>query len=221
MDVISDRPKIMTVAGGQTLTTRYGTYRAELGPLITGGDKFLDCQGVNSIAGSLRKQSLKEVNKELRETGYFDPTIPLPKHAAGGDVGILVGIQDVQLDPVLIAVLPSGTGVYRYPFIDIWGSKIAFAGPHPSFTTPTTNKPRSSMFTKLSNKPAGSVKENNKKREYHRNPALCHLAPPGWGDFALGLETQNIQSPTRIHPDFVWTVEKGRSLYCDFLWLID
>ena len=102
------------------------------------------------IAGSLRKQSLKQVNKELRETGYLDPTVPLPKHAAGGDVGILVGIQDVQLDPILIAVLPSGTGVYRCPFIDIWGSQIAFGGPHPSFTTPTTNKLQSSMFTKLS-----------------------------------------------------------------------
>ena len=75
--------------------------------MITGGDRYLDCQGVYSIAGSLRKQSLKEVNKELRGTGFFDPTISLPKHAAGGDVGILVGIQDVQLDPVLIAVLAS------------------------------------------------------------------------------------------------------------------
>ena len=64
MIIISDRPKLMTVAGGQMLTTRYGTYRAEIGPLITGGDRYLDCQGVNSIAGSLRKQSLKQVNKE-------------------------------------------------------------------------------------------------------------------------------------------------------------
>ena len=134
MDVISDKPKLMTVAGGQTLTTKYGTYRAELGPLITGGDRFFDCQGVNSIAGSLRKQSLKQVNKELRETGYFDPTVPLPKHAAGGVVGILVGIQDVQLDPVLVAVLPSGTGVYRWPFIDIW------AHTHLSPPPPPTNR---------------------------------------------------------------------------------
>ena len=83
MNIISDKPKLMTVAGGQTLTTRYGTYRAEIGTLITGGDRYLDCQGVNSIAGSLRKQSLKQVNKELRETGYLDPTVPLPKHAEG------------------------------------------------------------------------------------------------------------------------------------------
>ena len=139
MQTISSRPKVMTVAGGHTLTTKYGSYRVEIEPLITGGDRFLDCQGVNSIAGSLKKQSLHKVNKELRETGYLDPNVPLPKHAAGGDVGILVGIQDVQLDPVLIAVLPSGTGVYRCPFIDMWGSQIAFRGPHPSFTASTNN----------------------------------------------------------------------------------
>ena len=112
-----------------------GVYRAEIGPSITGENRYLDCQGVNSIAGSLRKPSLKEVNRELRGTGFLDQNTPLPRHAAGGDVGVLVGIQDVQLDPVLIAVLPSGTGLYRCPFIDIWGSQIAFAGPHPSFTT--------------------------------------------------------------------------------------
>ena len=184
MQTISSRPKIMTVAGGHTLTTKYGSFRVEIGPLITGGDKFLDCQGVNSIAGSLKKQSLHQVNEELRETGFLDPTVPLPKHAGGGDVGILVGIQDVQLDPVLIAVLPSGTGVYRCPFIDMWGSQIAFGGPHPSFTASTNNSPRSSMFTRLSTRPADP---DMTTRRYRRNPDLRHLAPPGWGDSARGL----------------------------------
>ena len=110
METLSSRPKVMTVAGRHKLITKFGSFRVEMGPLITGGDRFLDCQGVNSIAGSLKKQSLYHVNEELRETGLFDPTVPLPKHTGGGDVGILVGIQDVQLDPVLIGVLPSGTG---------------------------------------------------------------------------------------------------------------
>ena len=185
METILSRPNIMTVAGGYTLTTKYGSFRVEIGPLITGGDRFLDCQGVNLIAGSLKKQSLHRVNEELRETGFLDPTVPLPKHAAGENVGILVDIQDVQLDPVLIAVLPSGTGVYRCPFIDIWGSQIAFGGPHPSFTTPTANNPRSSMFTRLSTRPTESEMTT---RRYRKNPRLCHLAPPGWGDSALGSD---------------------------------
>ena len=184
MGIVSDRPRTMTVAGGQTLTTKYGEHRAEIGPSITGENRYLDCQGVNSIAGSLRKPSLKEVNRELRGTGFLYQSTPLPRHAAGGNVGVLVGIQDVQLDPVLIAVLPSGTCVYRCPFINIWRSQIAFAGPHPSFTAPTANSHRSSLFTKLTNKPGGPEHKKNKKREFCRNPRLCHLAPPGWSDSA-------------------------------------
>ena len=83
MKIIFDRPRKMTVAGGHTLTTKYGVYRAEVGPSITGENRYIDCQGVNSIAGTLRKQSLKEVNRELRGTGFMDRNTPLPKHAAG------------------------------------------------------------------------------------------------------------------------------------------
>ena len=137
METISSEPKIMTVAGGHQLTTKYGSFRVEIGPLITGGDRFLDCQGVNSIAGSLKKQTLHKVNDELRAMNLIEPTVPLPKHSGGGDVGILVGIQDVQLDPVLVCVLPSGTGVYRCPFVDIWGSQFTYGGPHPSFSAST------------------------------------------------------------------------------------
>ena len=128
METISSEPKIMTVAGGHQLTTKYGSFRVEIGPSITGGDKFLDCQGANSIAGSLKKQTLHKVNDELRALNIFEPTVPLPKHSGGGDVGILVGIQDVQLDPVLVCVLPSGTGLYRCPFVDM-GITVYIRGP--------------------------------------------------------------------------------------------
>ena len=130
--------------------TKYkcGVYKAVLGPSITGENRYLDCQGVNTIAGSLRKQSLKEVNKELRSFGLVDQHTPLPRYAAGGSVGVLMGKQDIQLDPVLIAVLPSGIGVYRCPFVDMWGSQIANAGPHPSFSTPTAKVFSSSLFSR-------------------------------------------------------------------------
>ena len=47
---------------------------------------------------------------------------------------LLIGIKNNKLDPILIEVLPSGVGVYRSPFIDIFGSNIIFAGPHSTFT---------------------------------------------------------------------------------------
>ena len=57
----------------------------------------------------------------------------LPEYTGGGQVGLLVGLQDISLDPVLIGILPFGLGVYQCPFVDVWGSSLAFAGPHPSF----------------------------------------------------------------------------------------
>ena len=102
MKEISSEPKTMTVAGGHQLTTKFGSYRAKLRPYIGGGGKFVECQGVNSIAGNLMKQDLNEVNEELRATSLLEPSVPLPRYAGGGDVGILLGIQDVQLDPVLV-----------------------------------------------------------------------------------------------------------------------
>ena len=214
METISSKPKIMTVAGWHTLTTKYRSFRVEIGPLITGGDRFLDCQGVNLIAGSLKKQSLHKVNGELRATGFFDPTVPLPKHAGGGDVGILVGIQDVQLDPVLIGVLPSGTGVYRCPFIDMWGSQIAYGGPHPSFSASTNDSPRSSMFTRLSTRPLDT---NMETWRYRRNPDLCHFVPPGWGDSALGLTRhRSIKQQPGYSRNFS-ELKQGPIMYWDLL----
>ena len=72
-------------------------------------------------------------NQGVEEIGLVDPTIPLPEFAGGGPVGLLVGIQDIRLDPILLGTLPSGIGVYQCPFVDICGSLLAFAGPHPSF----------------------------------------------------------------------------------------
>ena len=184
MEPISSEPKVMTVAGGHQLTTKYGSYRVEIGPYITGGDKFTDCQGVNSIVGNLKKQNLQEVNEELRASNFFEPTIPLPKYAGGGNVGILVGIQDVQLDPVLVCVLPSGTRLYRCPFVDIWGSQFTYGGPHPSFSASTSVGHTSSMFTRLSTR---ALIKNKDSRKSCRNLYMCHFAPPRWGDSALGL----------------------------------
>ena len=114
-------------------------------------------------------------------------------------MGVLVGIQDVQLDPVLIAVLPSSIGIYRCPFVDMWGSQIAYVGPHPSFSTPTANSISSSIFFRVLRMPSNSRKEKKRNRESRRNLFLCHFAPPGCGDgnAALGAvrHRQHRQQP--------------------------
>ena len=202
MKEISSEPKTMTVAGGHQLTTKFGSYRAKIGPYIGGGDKFVECQGVNSIAGNLKKQDLDEVNEELRATNLLEPSVPLPRYAGGGDVGILLGIQDVQLDPVLVGVLPSGTGIYRCPFVDMWGSQFAYGGPHPSFSASTNVGHMSSLFMKITTTAPEKKKSTWK---FCRNPALCHFAPPGWGDSARGLVRHR---PTNQQPGHSWSCSK-------------
>ena len=59
----------------------------------------------------------------------------LPPYVAGFEVHLLLGIKNTHLNPVLIGILPSGVGVYQSPFVDIFGSRIIFAGPHSSFTS--------------------------------------------------------------------------------------
>ena len=61
----------------------------------------------------------------------------MPKHVGGSRVHLLLGIKNTNLDPVMIKRLPSGIVVYRSPFIDIYGSRIIFAGPHKSFSDVT------------------------------------------------------------------------------------
>ena len=56
----------------------------------------------------------------------------LPNQVGGSRVHLLLGIKNTNLDPVLIKKLPSGIGVYRSPFKDVYGSRIIFAGPHKS-----------------------------------------------------------------------------------------
>ena len=52
----------------------------------------------------------------------------------GSEVHLLLGIKNINLDPVWIKTLSSGVAVYQSVFKDIWGSDLIFAGPHKTFT---------------------------------------------------------------------------------------
>ena len=156
-------------------------YRATVGPSRDGEYYQLGCQGMRSIAGDMKEHSLHDVNKGSRESGLINPTTPLPEYAGGGAVGLLVGNQDVQLDPILLGTLPSRIGVYQCPFVDIWGSSLAFAGPHPSFQPTEPEIVSTSMMIHLMN-PADQPKRHGRRhRRSRRNPCLCHSPARGWG----------------------------------------
>ena len=163
MKIVSNRPGKVRVAGGQTIFTKYGVCIAVLGPSITGENRYLDCQGLHHCS-DLRKQSLKELNKELLSFGLVDQHTLLPRYAVGGTAGVLVGIQGVQLDLGLIAVLPSGIGVYRCPFVDMRRVTDRLRRGTPVFSTATANTFNSLMFSRLIRTPSTLRKEKKYTR---------------------------------------------------------
>ena len=128
--------------------------------------------------GNLEKQDLDEVNEELRAMNLLESTVPLPRYAGGGEVGVLLGIQDVHLDPVLVGVLPSGTGIYRCLFVDMWGSQFAYGGPHPSFSASTNVGHMSSLFMKIT---TTAPEERKSTRKVLQKPSSVSLRPARMG----------------------------------------
>ena len=137
LEIVSARAGKIKVAGGDYVSTDFGTYKAVLGPSRSGEYYSLQCKGMKSIMGDLTEHPLEEINRELRDSELVDLDTPVPEYTDGGRVGLLVGLQDVRLDPVLFGTLPSGTGVYRCLFVDIWGSSIGCGGPIPRSDLPT------------------------------------------------------------------------------------
>ena len=133
---ITSKPTKLTVVGGGTIKTEYGSYRFALGPTSAGDYHEITCQGMEQVTSEFKRHDLTEIVTEYR--GSVDENmkyLPLPPYVAGSHVHLLLGIKNTYLNPTLIAILPSGVGVYRSPFTDIFGSNIIFAGPHPSFTS--------------------------------------------------------------------------------------
>lgn len=139
LQVISDRPTTIKVAGSNTVVTEYGKYRFRLGP--TAGGKFheITAQGIDNVTTEFSRYPLSEVNSELRSIPGMEDR-PLPEYIGGSRVQLLLGITDPELDPVRIFNLPSGLGVYQSVFTDIFGSSICYGGPHRVFSQATINQ---------------------------------------------------------------------------------
>ena len=119
LEILSGRAGQIKVAGGEYVSTGFGSYKATLGPSKYG--KLYNLKGlrIKEITGNLAEHPLKEINKEVRVAKMIDVDTPLPKYAGGGHMGIHVGLSDVSLHPILIGMLPSGLGVYQCPFVDV------------------------------------------------------------------------------------------------------
>ena len=135
LEKYSDTPTRITVVGGGTVCSEYGSFNFCLGPDQENRFHELRCIGMEDLTSDFRKYDLKDIKNEYNlSLEKASPREPLPEYVGGSKVQLLIGIKNSHLMPVLIKTLDSGVGVYKSPFKDIFGSRIIFAGPHASFT---------------------------------------------------------------------------------------
>ena len=132
---VSSSQTSLTVVGGKKIKSQHGTYRFNLGPGEKGEFHLIVCVGMDDVTVEFGTYDLSEICEEFKINANGDEIQEiLPNQVGGSRVHLLLGIKNTNLDPVLIKKLPSGIGVYRSPFKDVYGSRIIFAGPHKSFS---------------------------------------------------------------------------------------
>ena len=82
LEILSARAGRIKVAGGDFISTGFGSYKTALGPSRTGNFHNLKCQGIKEITGELMKHPLQEINQELWDTEMVDThvcVLPSPR----------------------------------------------------------------------------------------------------------------------------------------------
>ena len=120
--------------GNRSVYTMYGRYLATLGPDRQGTYHEMKFQGINQITSQFPLYNFTDISEEVRNSGHLDPSTLLPHYAGGKQVDILIGIKSPALVPQLLFWLPSGIGIFKMPFVDKFGSSIAYGGSHKSIT---------------------------------------------------------------------------------------
>ena len=132
--VLSQEQGTIGVVSGSRIWTGYGIYELYLGPTIEGKYYQLVCQGMKSITSPFPKYHLNEINKEAIECSGLLPQTALPEYIGGDSIKLLVGLKNPELEPVCIMSLPSGIGLYRSVFKDVFGSVYCYGGPNRIFS---------------------------------------------------------------------------------------
>ncbi len=132
--VVNQNQGSIGVISGSRIMTGYGMYELYLGPTVDGKYHQLTCQGMKSITGPFPKYNLDELNNEAREYADINPETPLPPYVGGDSIKLLIGLKHSELEPICMLSLPNGIGLYKSPFMDVFGSVYCFGGPHRIFT---------------------------------------------------------------------------------------
>ena len=133
--VLHQQPSAIGVVSGGKIWTEYGCYQMYLGPTSDGKYIELIAQGISAVTGEFPKYSLEEVNIEALASTDLHSDTSMPKYIGGERIGLLIGLKNPELEPVCIFTLPSGVGLYKSPFKDMFGSYYCYGGPHSVFSS--------------------------------------------------------------------------------------
>ena len=134
MKVVSQEPSAIGIVSGDRIWTEYGKYQMLLGPTSSGNYFELIAQGITAVTGKFPKYDLTAANEEAQQSTNLHPGTPLPPYIGNERVGLIIGLKCPEIEPTCVFTLPSGLGIYKSPFRDIFGSYYCYGGPHESFT---------------------------------------------------------------------------------------
>ena len=139
LEKISSSPTSLSVVGGGSVPTHFGIFRFFLGPTADASHKELICHGIQFVTEPIHYIDLTQANEQVKLRDPSFNNVVLPAHTGGSRTRLLIGIKDPEAHPVPIFTLPSGLGLFKSKFKDMYGSQYCYGGPHSSFNVNKTS----------------------------------------------------------------------------------
>ena len=188
MKVTGTEPSAIGVVSGGKIWTEYGTYQMILGPTPSGKYHELEAQGMQTITNKIPGYDLTVVNDETSKFANLPTSTPLPQYIGKDRIGLLIGLKSPELEPECVLTLPSGIGLYKAPFKDVFGSYYCYGGPH-------------SIFSEANHKFHGNVNHFNiyfsEVVSQYRNslyPSLMNVLKPNINESECALSEYKVTS---------------------------
>ena len=106
-EVIDPKSQTISMAGGATVPTGYGTFGATIGPDDDGMWYSLNLLGMTQITSNIPKFELGEIVNEVKSTESSSTLASetFPKYVGGDEIKIIIGVSESFLIPQLILIL--------------------------------------------------------------------------------------------------------------------
>ena len=94
-EITSSCPTSLTVVGGGSVKSKYGSYWFNLGPGAGGEYHEISCVGMDSVTSKFNKYDSSHICSEYISLSNPNHSVPpLPKYVGGSEVHLLLGIKN-------------------------------------------------------------------------------------------------------------------------------